>query len=182
MLGYRAAAEQVGQAVLTLLAGLLLAFGWRATFLVYLIAFPILFLFIKRVPDTSEMTPLQSSKDDNFEHEVEERSANFSGGQKQRLSIARGVVGNPKILILDDSTSALDARSEKLVQEALDRDLKGTTTFVIAEKISSVLHADRILVLDNGQLVGVGSHQELLQSSPIYTEIYETQKAKGANA
>lgn len=137
---------------------------------------------LQKAAEIAQAAEFINRYDDNFEHEVEERSANFSGGQKQRLSIARGVVGNPKILILDDSTSALDARSEKLVQEALDRDLKGTTTFVIAEKISSVLHADRILVLDNGQLVGVGSHQELLQSSPIYTEIYETQKAKGANA
>lgn len=137
---------------------------------------------LQKAAEIAQAAEFVNRYDDNFEHEVEERSANFSGGQKQRLSIARGVVGNPKILILDDSTSALDARSEKLVQEALDRDLKGTTTFVIAEKISSVLHADRILVLDNGQLVGVGSHQELLQTSPIYTEIYETQKAKGANA
>lgn len=137
---------------------------------------------LQKAAEIAQAAEFVNRYDDNFEHEVEERSANFSGGQKQRLSIARGVVGNPKILILDDSTSALDARSEKLVQEALDRDLKGTTTFVIAEKISSVLHADRILVLDNGQLVGVGSHQELLQASPIYTEIYETQKAKGANA
>ena len=75
----------------------------------------------------------------------------------------------------------MDARSEKLVQEALDNELSGTTTFVIAEKISSVIHADRILVLDGGKLVGVGSHKELLKSSPIYTEIYETQKAKRGN-
>ncbi|ADG40659.1 ABC transporter ATP-binding protein [Leuconostoc kimchii] len=119
--------------------------------------------------------------DDGFEHQVEERSANFSGGQKQRLSIARGVVGAPKVLILDDSTSALDARSEKLVQEALDKELFGTTIFVIAEKISSVIHADRIFVLDQGKLVGIGSHDELLKSSPVYSEIYETQKAKGGN-
>jgi len=137
---------------------------------------------LQKAAEIAQAAEFVNRYDDNFEHEVEERSANFSGGQKQRLSIARGVVGNPKILILDDSTSALDARSEKLVQEALDRDLKGTTTFVIAEKISSVLHADRILVLDEGQLVGIGSHQELLQTSSIYTEIYETQKAKGANA
>lgn len=118
--------------------------------------------------------------EDNFDHIVEERSANFSGGQKQRLSIARGVVGSPKILILDDSTSALDARSEKLVQEALDQELKGTTTIVIAEKISSVIHASRILVMDEGKVVGIGAHHELLETSPVYAEIYQTQKAKGA--
>ncbi|MBZ5961416.1 ABC transporter ATP-binding protein [Leuconostoc gasicomitatum] len=136
---------------------------------------------LKRAAEIAQAAEFIDQYDDGFEHLVEERSANFSGGQKQRLSIARGVVGSPKILILDDSTSALDARSEKLVQEALDNELSGTTTFVIAEKISSVIHADRILVLDGGKLVGVGSHKELLKSSPIYTEIYETQKAKRGN-
>ncbi|MGI8168381.1 ABC transporter ATP-binding protein [Enterococcus lactis] len=111
-----------------------------------------------------------------YEAPVEERSSNFSGGQKQRLSITRGVIGNPKILILDDSTSALDARSEKLVREALDRDLKGTTTIVIAQKIASVVKADRILVLDEGRLVGEGTHEELVAGNRVYQEIFETQK------
>jgi len=136
---------------------------------------------LKRAAEIAQAAEFIDQYDDGFEHLVEERSANFSGGQKQRLSIARGVVGSPKILILDDSTSALDARSEKLVQEALNNELSETTTFVIAEKISSVIHADRILVLDGGKLVGIGTHKELLTSSPIYTEIYETQKAKRGN-
>lgn len=114
-----------------------------------------------------------------YDANIEERSSNFSGGQKQRLSITRGVIGRPKILILDDSTSALDAESEKLVQEALNHELKGTTTFVIAEKISSVINANRILVLDNGKLVGEGTHQELVANNHFYQEIYETQKGKG---
>ncbi|GGD04911.1 ABC transporter ATP-binding protein [Enterococcus wangshanyuanii] len=113
-----------------------------------------------------------------YEAPVAERSNNFSGGQKQRLSISRGVIGDPKILILDDSTSALDARSERLVREALDNDLKDTTTIVIAQKISSVVHADRILVLDKGQLVGEGTHEELAKTNAIYQEIYETQKGE----
>ncbi|OEG18184.1 multidrug ABC transporter ATP-binding protein [Enterococcus termitis] len=113
-----------------------------------------------------------------FEAPVAERSNNFSGGQKQRLSISRGVIGEPKILILDDSTSALDARSERLVREALDNDLKDTTTIVIAQKISSVVHADRILVLDKGQLVGEGIHEQLAKTNAIYQEIYETQKGE----
>ncbi|EGP5701052.1 ABC transporter ATP-binding protein [Enterococcus faecium] len=113
---------------------------------------------------------------DRYEAPVEERSSNFSGGQKQRLSITRGVIGNPKILILDDSTSALDARSEKMVREALDRDLKGTTTIVIAQKIASVVKADRILVLDEGRLVGEGTHEELVAGNRVYQEIFETQK------
>ncbi|GAJ26648.1 lipid A export ATP-binding/permease protein MsbA [Liquorilactobacillus sucicola DSM 21376 = JCM 15457] len=116
--------------------------------------------------------------DDGFEHRIEERSANLSGGQKQRLSIARGLIGKPQILILDDSTSALDAKSEKKVQEALERDLKKTTVFIIAEKIASVIQADKILVLDKGKLAAAGSHKELLQTSPIYREIYAAQVSK----
>ncbi|MGL4696124.1 ABC transporter ATP-binding protein [Enterococcus larvae] len=113
-----------------------------------------------------------------YEAPVEERSTNFSGGQKQRLSISRGVIGEPKILILDDSTSALDARSESLVKEALENDLGNTTTIIIAQKISSVVNADRIFVLDKGRLVGEGTHKELAANNEVYKEIYETQKGK----
>ncbi|APB31531.1 ABC transporter ATP-binding protein [Vagococcus teuberi] len=115
---------------------------------------------------------------DGFESRVEERGSNFSGGQKQRLSISRGVIGHPKVLILDDSTSALDAKSEKLVKEALAKELSDTTVFIIAQKISSVVQADTILVLDEGHLVAQGTHQELLQTSEVYREIYDTQKSK----
>ncbi|MGY3778552.1 ABC transporter ATP-binding protein [Isobaculum melis] len=115
-----------------------------------------------------------------FDAPVAERSSNYSGGQKQRLSISRGVIGDPKVLILDDSTSALDANSEKLVKEALNKELNDTTTIIIAQKISSVVKADRILVLDDGHLVNVGDHRTLLKESPVYQEIYETQKGKEA--
>lgn len=115
---------------------------------------------------------------DTYESQVEERGNNFSGGQKQRLSIARGVISQPKILILDDSTSALDAKSEKLVQEAFNKELKGTTTIIIAQKISSVVKADKILVLDQGQLIGQGTHAELVKTNAVYREIYETQKGQ----
>lgn len=113
-----------------------------------------------------------------FDSPVSQRSNNFSGGQKQRLSISRGVIGNPKILVLDDSTSALDAHSEKLVREALANELKETTTIVIAQKISSVIMADRILVLDQGCLFGEGNHETLLQNNKVYQDIFKTQKAK----
>ena len=115
---------------------------------------------------------------DNYESLVEERGSNFSGGQKQRLSLARGIIGQSKILILDDSTSALDAKSERLVQEALEHKLKGTTTIIIAQKISSVVHADKILVLDRGRLVGQGTHGELMESNAVYGKIYASQKGK----
>ena len=133
---------------------------------------------LKRASEIAQAQEFVGQYPDEFDHEVEERSANFSGGQKQRLSIARGVIGQPPILILDDSTSALDAKSEKLVQEALEHDLKDTTTVIIAEKIVSVMNADKILVLDDGKLVAEGTHEELLKTSPIYQDIYRTQKAK----
>ncbi|AWF96553.1 ABC transporter ATP-binding protein [Weissella cibaria] len=135
---------------------------------------------MKRAAQIAQAAEFVERYEDTYEHVVEERSSNFSGGQKQRLSIARGVIGNPKILILDDSTSALDAKSEKLVKEALDNELQDTTTFIIAEKISSVINADRILVLEDGALVAEGAHQQLVETSPIYQEIYKTQKAQEA--
>lgn len=133
---------------------------------------------LERAARIAQASEFISRMDLAFESPVEERGTNFSGGQKQRMSIARGVVSNPKILIFDDSTSALDAKSERLVQEALNRDLKGTTTIIIAQKISSVVHADKILVLDQGRLIGQGKHADLVATNPVYREIYETQKGK----
>jgi len=133
---------------------------------------------MERAARIAQASEFISRMDLAFESPVEERGTNFSGGQKQRMSIARGVVSNPKILIFDDSTSALDAKSERLVQEALNRDLKGTTTIIIAQKISSVVHADKILVLDQGRLIGQGKHADLVANNPVYREIYETQKGK----
>ena len=133
---------------------------------------------LERAARIAQASEFISRMDLAFESPVEERGTNFSGGQKQRMSIARGVVSNPKILIFDDSTSALDAKSERLVQEALNKDLKGTTTIIIAQKISSVVHADKILVLDQGRLIGQGKHADLVATNPVYREIYETQKGK----
>ncbi len=133
---------------------------------------------MERAARIAQASEFISRMDLAFESLVEERGTNFSGGQKQRMSIARGIVSNPKILIFDDSTSALDAKSERLVQEALNKDLKGTTTIIIAQKISSVVHADKILVLDQGRLIGQGKHADLVATNPVYCEIYETQKGK----
>ena len=133
---------------------------------------------MERAARIAQASEFISRMDLAFESPVEERGTNFSGGQKQRMSIARGIVSNPRILIFDDSTSALDAKSERLVQEALNKDLKGTTTIVIAQKISSVVHADKILVLDQGRLIGQGKHADLVASNAVYREIYETQKGK----
>ena len=133
---------------------------------------------MERAARIAQASEFISRMDLAFESPVEERGTNFSGGQKQRMSIARGIVSNPRILIFDDSTSALDAKSERLFQEALNKDLKGTTTIIIAQKISSVVHADKILVLDQGRLIGQGKHADLVASNPVYREIYETQKGK----
>ncbi|MDD6415864.1 MAG: ABC transporter ATP-binding protein [Lactobacillus porci] len=136
---------------------------------------------LERAAQIAQANEFIQRYDETFDHEVEERSANFSGGQKQRLSIARGIIAGSPILILDDSTSALDAESEKLVQQALEKQLPETTTVMIAEKIVSVMHADKILVLDEGRLAAEGTHEELLKTSPIYQEIYQTQRAKERN-
>ena len=133
---------------------------------------------MERAARIAQASEFISRMDLAFESPVEERGTNFSGGQKQRMSIARGIVSNPKILIFDDSTSALDAKSECMVQEALNKDLKGTTTIIIAQKISSVVHADKILVLDQGRLIGQGKHADLVATNAVYREIYETQKGK----
>jgi len=133
---------------------------------------------MERAARIAQASEFISRMDLAFESPVEERGTNFSGGQKQRMSIARGIVSNPRILIFDDSTSALDAKSERLVQEALNKDLKGTTTIIIAQKISSVVHADKILVLDQGRLIGQGKHADLVATNAVYREIYETQKGK----
>ncbi len=104
-----------------------------------------------------------------------QRGVNLSGGQKQRLAIARAVLIQPKILILDDSTSAVDVETEVLIEAALDRLMTESTTFVIAQRISTVLNADKIVVLDRGQIVAEGTHTDLMTSSPIYQEIYDSQ-------
>ena len=133
---------------------------------------------MERAANIAQASEFIHRMEKTFESPVEERGTNFSGGQKQRMSIARGIVSNPRILIFDDSTSALDAKSERLVQEALNKDLKGTTTIIIAQKISSVVHADKILVLDQGRLIGQGTHADLVVNNAVYREIYETQKGK----
>jgi len=110
-----------------------------------------------------------------YDTPVGERGSTLSGGQKQRVAIARALLLDPKILILDDSTSSVDLATEYRIQKALDRLMKGRTSFVIAQRISTVLNADQILVLDKGRVVARGNHEELLESSEIYAEIYNSQ-------
>ncbi len=114
-----------------------------------------------------------------YDTHVEERGVNLSGGQKQRIAIARAIILQPDILILDDSTSSVDVETETKIQDALQEIMKGRTSFVVAQRISTVLKADRILVLDNDQIAAEGTHAELIRTSPVYQEIYESQLGDG---
>jgi ATP-binding cassette subfamily B protein len=114
-----------------------------------------------------------------YETHVEERGVNLSGGQKQRLAIARALVAKPKILILDDSTSSVDVETETKIQSAMAEMMQGCTIFVVAQRISTVLNADKIIVLERGRVAAEGTHGELMQSSPIYREIFDSQLGDG---
>ena len=114
-----------------------------------------------------------------YDTHVEERGMNLSGGQKQRIAIARALLTKPKILILDDSTSSVDVETETKIQNALESQMRQHTSLVVAQRISTVLKADKIAVIDNGRIAAEGTHQELMQSSPIYQEIYELQLGSG---
>jgi ATP-binding cassette subfamily B protein len=114
-----------------------------------------------------------------YDTRVEERGANLSGGQKQRLAIARALLLRPAILILDDSTSSVDVETETKIQDALKEWLKDSTSFVVAQRISTVLNANKIVVVDEGRIVAQGTHAELMKTSPVYQEIYDSQLGAG---
>jgi ATP-binding cassette subfamily B protein len=116
-----------------------------------------------------------------YDTHVEERGVNLSGGQKQRIAIARALVTQPKILILDDSTSSVDVETETKIQDVLQEIMRGRTSFVVAQRISTVLKADKIVVVDKGQIVAQGTHAELMQTSPIYREIFDSQLGDGSS-
>jgi len=119
---------------------------------------------------------------DGYDTVVGQRGVNLSGGQKQRISIARALLVQPKVLVLDDSTSAVDVETEAKIQAALDQLMAGRTSFIIAQRISTVLNADKIVVLDKGQIAATGTHAELMASSPIYQEIYQSQLGSGPSS
>jgi len=116
---------------------------------------------------------------EGYDTHVEARGVNLSGGQKQRIAIARALLTQPKILILDDSTSAVDVETETQIQEALDDLMGERTSFVVAQRISTVLNADKIIVIDKGRIAAEGTHAELMNNSPIYQEIYDSQLGNG---
>ena len=138
-------------------------------------------------PDATEEQMIQAAKDaqaydfimsfpDGFDTLLEQGGVNVSGGQKQRLCIARAMLRRPAILILDDSTSAVDSATEAAIRASFAKNLKGTTVIIIAQRISSVQYADEILVLDDGKIAGQGTHEELLANNTIYQEIYQSQQ------
>ena len=106
---------------------------------------------------------------------VTSRGTNLSGGQKQRVLLARALAGNSEILILDDSSSALDYKTDSMLRKALREEYSGVTTIVIAQRVSSILHADHILVLEEGKEIGYGTHEELMESCEVYRQISESQ-------
>ncbi len=110
---------------------------------------------------------------DGFDHKIGDRGVRLSGGQKQRIAIARAILKNAPILLLDEATSALDSESEKLVQQALDNLMRGRTSIVIAHRLSTVINADRIVVIDNGEIVEIGTHQNLLKAKKNYFQLYK---------
>ncbi len=114
-----------------------------------------------------------------YDTPIAARGVNLSGGQKQRIAIARAILLKPEILILDDSTSSVDVETETKIQDALDELIKESTTFVVAQRISTVLRADKIIVIDRGKIAAEGTHTELMKSSPIYREIYDSQLGDG---
>ena len=128
---------------------------------------------IMRALDIAQAKDIIEKKENGLDSEVGQGGTNFSGGQRQRLTIARAVVGSPEILILDDSASALDFATDAALRKAL-RSLKDTTVFIVSQRTSSIMHADKIIVLDDGEAVGIGTHAELLGSCPVYKEIYDS--------
>jgi len=124
---------------------------------------------LARIHDFIETLP------EEYDTLVGERGVTLSGGQRQRITIARAFLANPKILILDDSLSFVDARTEKAIQEAINEAMKGRTCFIIAQRLSTIKNADRIMVLDNGEIVEFGTHRELMARGNVYKRIYETQ-------
>ena len=130
---------------------------------------------MKKAAEIAQALEFINEKEDKFNSEISQGGSNVSGGQKQRLSIARALAKNPKILLFDDSFSALDYKTDVKLRKTLREEMSGVTTIIVAQRIATILNADKIIVMNEGKIVGVGKHQELLETCPTYLEIAESQ-------
>lgn len=130
---------------------------------------------IKKAAEIAQATEFIKAKDDKYESSISQGGSNVSGGQKQRLAIARAIAKNPKIFIFDDSFSALDLKTDAALRKALSENVKDSTVIIVAQRISTILHAEQILVLDDGKVVGKGTHEQLLKDCEVYREIAKSQ-------
>ena len=131
---------------------------------------------IRAAADSAQADGFVSAFPDGYDTDMGQGGVNVSGGQKQRLCIARALLKRPKILILDDSTSAVDTATEAKIRECFQTTLKDTTKFIIAQRIGSVEGADQIIVIDDGRIIGIGNHEELMAGCEAYQEIYYSQR------
>ena len=134
---------------------------------------------MRRVCKLAQADEFIEQMPDKYDTYIERGGANVSGGQKQRLCIARALLKKPKILILDDSTSAVDTKTDAMIRKAFREEIPDTTKLIIAQRISSVQDADRIIVLNNGEVNGIGTHDELMENNEIYREVFESQTKAG---
>ena len=134
---------------------------------------------IEHACELAQAAPFINEMPEKYETYIEQGGANVSGGQKQRLCIARAILKKPKVLILDDSTSAVDTKNDALIRKAFAEEIPDTTKIIIAQRVSSVMEADKIIILDAGKIVAMGTHEELLETSEIYRETYESQMKGG---
>ena len=131
---------------------------------------------IKRMCEAAQADGFITSFPNGYDTQLGQGGVNISGGQKQRLCIARALIKKPKVIILDDSTSAVDTATDAKIRDALRNRLKETTTIIIAQRIASVMDADKIVVLENGRIDAVGTHEELIETNEIYREVYTSQQ------
>ena len=130
---------------------------------------------VKSAADTAQASDFIEEKEEGFDSFISQGGSNVSGGQKQRLSIARAIVKDPAIMVFDDSFSALDMKTDAKLRKALDKKVKNTTKIIVAQRVGTILHAEQILVLDEGRIVGRGTHEQLMKSCDEYKQIAESQ-------
>ena len=137
---------------------------------------------LQKAAETAQAKEFIDKMPDGFNTHINQGGRNLSGGQKQRLTIARALTGSPEILILDDSASALDFATDAALRKAIAKDTQNMTVLIVSQRATSIRHADKIIVLDDGEAAGIGTHAELLESCPVYREIVMSQESKGGES